>query len=123
MLESDLVLYRLSAGQANASHVYEMAPALRSLGLGGEWAGLMPFSKDGRPLLGELAPLGHSGLWVAVGFGSNGVMSGPHAGRLVGEAAVAANAGSGAVGGIEPARLAVAVDPCRADGIRRCDSS
>ena len=68
-----------------------------------------------------------AGLWVAVGFGSNGVMSGPHAGRLVGEAAAAsaARAPSGRwdfkvpSAAISPGRLAEAVDPCREDGVQR----
>lgn len=54
---------------------------------------------------------------VAVGFGSNGVMSGPHAGRVVGEAAVRRL--SGFVAQLMPTRLAEAVAPCRDDGIRR----
>ena len=132
----------------NAEHVYEFVPKLRSHGLHGEWAGLMPFSKDGRPLVGELAPLGLQDLWVACGFGSNGVMSGPHAGRLVGEASVASlglgsgratspaharienksaptaavalgEGGSEAREGIFPERLAQAVAPCRKDGVQR----
>jgi glycine/D-amino acid oxidase-like deaminating enzyme len=114
-----------TALQHNAEHVYEFAPRLRPLGLHGEWAGLMPFSKDGRPMVGELAALGFEQLWVAVGFGSNGVMSGPHAGKLVGEAAVCTltaghnQAGSGLSKRILPHRLAEAVEPCRADGVRR----
>ena len=55
---------------------------------------------------------------VAVGFGSNGVMSGPHGGRLVGEAAVGRLTGVKA--GVLPTRLANAVAPCRADGIILC---
>ena len=38
-----------------------------------------------RPMIGELAALGLDHMWVAVGFGSNGVMTGPYGGRLVGE--------------------------------------
>ena len=50
-----------------------------------------------------------------VGFGSNGVMSGPHAGRLIGEAAIARL--SHADYAVLPARLAKAVAPCRDGGI------
>jgi glycine/D-amino acid oxidase-like deaminating enzyme len=103
----------------NAEHVYEFAPKLRALGVEGAWAGLMPFSKDGRPMVGELTPLGLDGLWVAVGFGSNGVMSGPHAGRVVGEAAAASVAQKPQGGGVAPERLAEAVAPCREDGVQR----
>lgn len=121
-------------------HSYEFAPELRKLGVDGEWAGLMPFSKDGRPMVGELCDVGAlqriptakrnhcatviTGLpfsvglkhvHVVVGFGSNGVMSGPHAGRLTGEAAV------GRLSDVRteslPTRLAEALAPCRVDGI------
>ena len=37
---------------------YEFAPRLRRLGIEGEWAGLMPFSRDGRPMVGELGDVG-----------------------------------------------------------------
>jgi glycine/D-amino acid oxidase-like deaminating enzyme len=78
----------------------------------------------GKPMIGELAPLGFDHLWVAVGFGSNGIMSGPHGGRLVGEAAVAglrmfADDPEARSGLIAPRHLAEALKPCRADGVHR----
>ena len=52
-------------------------------------AGLMPFSIDGTPIVGELSETGYPGLWLATGFGPEGIMEGPAAGRWVGEQVVA----------------------------------
>ena len=67
--------------------------------------------------LGFSLALGLEHVHVAVGFGSNGVMSGPHAGRLAGEIAV----GRLSTEKIEvlPTRLAQALAPCRQDGITK----
>ena len=74
------------------ANVREMLPALRGFEeaataqeaeLAGEWAGLMPFSADGRPLVGSLKHLGLASCWLAVGFGPAGVMEGPYAAKLL----------------------------------------
>ena len=49
----------------------------------GEWAGLMPFSRDGRPIVGSLASLGLPNCWLACGFGPAGIMEGPYAAKLL----------------------------------------
>ena len=49
----------------------------------GSWAGLMPFSQDGRPLVGPLEHLRMRGCWLAVGFGPSGIMEGPYAAKLL----------------------------------------
>lgn len=65
----------------------------------GEWAGLMPFSRDGWPIVGTLAPLGLPAVWLACGFGPSGIMEGPHAAKLL-AARVAADCS-----GCQPAML------------------
>ena len=55
----------------------------------------MPFSLDGIPIVGELGEAGYPGFWLATGFGPHGMMEGPAAGRLVGEAVVTQQQGAG----------------------------
>lgn len=43
----------------------------------------MPFTRDGRPLIGPLAEAGHDGLYLAGGLASSGFGRGPMAGQLV----------------------------------------
>ena len=43
----------------------------------------MPFSQDGRPLVGPLDHLRMRGCWLAVGFGPSGIMEGPYAAKLL----------------------------------------
>ena len=92
----------------------------------GAWAGLMPFSADGKPIVGELAPLGLPNLWMACGFGPSGVMEGPMAASLL-AARLAARlgfAGDGdgvGLGGDEEQRAVMrAIDPCREGCCARC---
>ena len=35
----------------------------------GAWAGIMPFSMDGKPLVGSCAAVGHPRVWMLAGFG------------------------------------------------------
>lgn len=65
----------------NHGHVAELLPLVRSLPPVRTWTGLMPFSLDGRPLLGPVP--GHDGLFLAGGLASSGFGRGPMAGRLV----------------------------------------
>ena len=78
-------------------HLRELAPRLELAVTGGSggdaeeggggatgaWAGLMPFSEDGKALVGECDALGFEQLWLACGFGPKGIMEGPMAGRLL----------------------------------------
>ena len=68
----------------------------------------MPFALDGDLLVGELSSLGLRGLWIATGFGSDGIMRGPMVGKLVGQA----------IAGVAPLPQAFvqAHDPCRTSG-------
>jgi glycine/D-amino acid oxidase-like deaminating enzyme len=53
-------------------------PAVRT------WAGLMPFSLDGKPLIGRLPA--RAGLWIVSGLASSGFGRGPMAGKLLADA-------------------------------------
>jgi len=67
----------------NHGHVGELLPQLQSLPPTRTWAGLMPFSLDGRPLIGPIP--GHEGLFLAGGLASGGFGRGPMTGRLIAE--------------------------------------
>lgn len=66
---------------ANHGHVAELLPWVHDLAPVRTWAGLMPFSLDGRPVLGPVP--GHEGLFLAGGLASSGFGRGPMAGRLI----------------------------------------
>jgi sarcosine oxidase subunit beta len=65
----------------NHRHVGELLPLVRDLHRARRWAGLMPFSLDGRPLLGPIS--GHEGLFLAGGLASSGFGRGPMAGQVI----------------------------------------
>ena len=46
------------------------------------WSGLMPFSMDGKPILNSFAKYGHSNLFIAGGFGGEGIMYGPGCSKI-----------------------------------------
>jgi len=68
----------------NRSNVHEVLPFLRGLSIDETWSGLMPFSRDGRPFLGEVSQ--YRNLFIASGLDSSGFGRGPMAGKLVAEA-------------------------------------
>ncbi|KAL1529151.1 hypothetical protein AB1Y20_000110 [Prymnesium parvum] len=115
-------------------HVGELAPSLQACGCqakacteGGATpsftrrTGLMPFSADGRPLVGECAAVGFANLWLACGFGPKGIMEGPMAGRLLAELIVAKlGARHDREHEVQVASEALQwLDPCREGGVRR----
>ncbi len=65
----------------NHRHVAELLPVVADRPITRTWTGLMPFSLDGRPLIGPLA--GFAGLFVAGGLASSGFGRGPMTGGLV----------------------------------------
>lgn len=65
----------------NHAHVAELLPAIGTLAPRRTWAGSMPFSLDGRPLIGPIP--GRDGLFLAGGLASSGFGRGPMTGRLV----------------------------------------
>lgn len=85
-----------------------LAPSIMATAVEGTWAGLMPFALDGKLLVGELVGCELPGLWLATGFGPNGIMLGPSVGEMVAEAMT----------GFAPLPLAFEEEynPCRASG-------
>jgi sarcosine oxidase subunit beta len=69
--------------EANRAHAAEVLPFLRGLPIVRTWAGLMPFSLDGWPVIGRLP--GHERAWIVGGLASSGFGRGPMAGRLAAE--------------------------------------
>ena len=68
----------------NHGHAAEVLPLLAAQPASRTWAGLMPFSLDGRPLIGRVP--GRPGLWIVGGLASSGFGRGPMAGRLLADA-------------------------------------
>ena len=67
----------------NHAHVAELLPLVARLPPARTWSGLMPFTRDGRPLIGPVTEVGHDGLYLAGGLASSGFGRGPMAGQLV----------------------------------------
>jgi sarcosine oxidase subunit beta len=65
----------------NRGHAAEAMPFLAGLPVARTWAGLMPFSLDGKPLIGRI-PL-RDNLWIVSGLASSGFGRGPAAGKLL----------------------------------------
>ena len=67
--------------EVNRGHAAEVLPFLRELQVSRTWAGLMPFSLDGMPLIGRIPQ--RQNLYIASGLASSGFGRGPMAGRLL----------------------------------------
>ena len=65
----------------NKAHATEALPFLAELSIATTWAGLMPFSLDGKPLIGRIP--GRDNLWIVSGLASSGFGRGPMAGKLL----------------------------------------
>ena len=65
----------------NRDHAVSVLPFLGTLPIARTWAGLMPFSRDGKPLIGRVA--GRDDLWIVTGLASSGFGRGPMAGKLL----------------------------------------
>ena len=65
----------------NHRHVTELIPAVGSLPPVRTWSGAMPFSLDGRPLIGPIPD--RRGLFLAGGLASSGFGRGPMTGELI----------------------------------------
>ena len=75
------VTVQMDGIETNHDHVAELLPQIAKLAPMRTWAGLMPFSLDGRPMIGPVP--GHEGLFLAGGLASSGFGRGPMAGQLV----------------------------------------
>lgn len=69
--------------EVNRGHAAEVVPLVRVLPIQRTWAGLMPFSLDGAPLIGRIPQ--RENLFIVSGLGSSGFGRGPMAGRLLAE--------------------------------------
>jgi sarcosine oxidase subunit beta len=65
----------------NYGHAIEVLPFLRTLPIKRTWAGLMPFSLDGAPLIGQVPQ--RPNLYLVSGLASSGFGRGPMAGKLL----------------------------------------
>ncbi len=70
--------------QVNHGHAAEILPFLSSIPAVRTWAGVMPFTPDGKPLIGRIP--GRDGLWIVTGLASSGFGRGPMAGKLLADA-------------------------------------
>ena len=67
--------------EANFGHATEILPLLSGLSISRTWAGLMPFSLDGRPIIGKIPQM--ENLYIVSGLASSGFGRGPMAGKLI----------------------------------------
>jgi sarcosine oxidase subunit beta len=67
--------------EINHTHATEVLPFLRELTITRTWAGLMPFSLDGAPLIGNIPQ--RNRLYLVSGLASSGFGRGPMAGKLL----------------------------------------
>jgi glycine/D-amino acid oxidase-like deaminating enzyme len=70
--------------EVNRGHAAEAIPLVAELPIVRTWAGLMPFSLDGKPLIGRIAA--RNDLWIVGGLASGGFGAGPMAGKLLADA-------------------------------------
>lgn len=66
--------------EVNRGHAAEVIPLLKNLPVARKWAGLMPFSLDGFPIIGKI-PI-RENLFIVSGLASSGFGRGPMAGKL-----------------------------------------
>ena len=66
--------------EVNKGHAAEVVPLVADLPIARTWAGLMPFSLDGSPIIGKI-PL-RDDLYIVSGLASSGFGRGPMAGKL-----------------------------------------
>jgi sarcosine oxidase subunit beta len=70
--------------EVNHAHAAEVLPLLATLSIARTWAGLMPFSLDGAPLIGPIPQ--RRNLYIVSGLASSGFGRGPMAGKLLADA-------------------------------------
>ena len=67
--------------EVNRGHASEVIPLVGRLPVSRTWAGIMPFSMDGKPIIGRVPHL--ENLFVVTGLASSGFGRGPMAGKLL----------------------------------------
>lgn len=75
--------YTVDAGgvEVNFGHANEILPMLGELSISRTWSGMMPFSLDGRPIIGRIPQLEE--VYIVSGLASSGFGRGPMAGKLI----------------------------------------
>ena len=75
--------YTVDAGgvEVNFGHTGEVLPMLQDLSISRTWSGMMPFSLDGRPIIGRIPQL--ENVYIVSGLASSGFGRGPMAGKLI----------------------------------------
>ncbi len=75
--------YTVDAGgvEVNFGHASEILPMLGELSISRTWSGMMPFSLDGRPIIGKIPQLNE--VYIVSGLASSGFGRGPMAGNLI----------------------------------------
>ena len=69
--------------EVNRGHAADVVPLMTHLPIARTWAGLMPFSLDGSPIIGKIPQ--RENLYIVSGLASSGFGRGPMAGRLAAE--------------------------------------
>ena len=67
--------------EVNRGHAIEVLPFLRDIPVQRTWGGLMPFSVDGKPIIGKIPH--RANLYIVSGLASSGFGRGPMAGKLL----------------------------------------
>ncbi|PKB71101.1 MAG: hypothetical protein BZY87_07175 [SAR202 cluster bacterium Io17-Chloro-G6] len=67
--------------EVNRGHASEVIPLVSRLPISRTWAGIMPFSMDGKPIIGRISHF--ENLFVLTGLASSGFGRGPMAGKLL----------------------------------------
>ena len=67
--------------EVNRGQAAEVIPLLQGLPISRTWAGLMPFSLDGEPIIGRIPQMDN--LYIVSGLASSGFGRGPMAGKLL----------------------------------------
>ncbi|MGH7334772.1 MAG: NAD(P)/FAD-dependent oxidoreductase, partial [Candidatus Rokuibacteriota bacterium] len=69
--------------EVNREHAAQVLPFLERLRVSRTWAGLMPFSLDGKPIIGRIPQ--RENVFIVSGLASSGFGRGPMAGKLLAE--------------------------------------
>ena len=67
--------------ETNFAHTAEVLPFLHGVSISRAWSGLMPFSLDGKPIIGKIPQ--RENLYIVTGLASSGFGRGPMAGKLI----------------------------------------
>ena len=72
-----------SGVESNKNHVTELFPFISQIEIEKAWFGFMPFSIDGKPLIGKIPA--YNNLFIVSGLASSGFGRGPMAGKYAAE--------------------------------------